>query len=68
MDISSLSSVSQASAQQSLQRLHAKPIIPSQSQLDAGGMPTSPVDPGTEIKVSQAMAGSNRGQLLNKVV
>jgi hypothetical protein len=64
------SSVSQAAAaaQQSLQKLHAKPVIPSQSQIGASGLPNSPLEPETAVKVGQVMAGAGRGSLLNKVV
>jgi hypothetical protein len=62
------SSVSQAVAQQPLQRLHAAPVIPSQRQLGQDGLPTSPFEPATAVKVGQAMAGAGRGHLLNKVV
>jgi hypothetical protein len=62
------SSVSQAAAQQSLQRLHAAPVIPSQRQIGQNGLPTSPIEPETAVKVGQVMAGAGRGHLLNKVV
>jgi hypothetical protein len=65
-------SVSQAgaqlAAQQSLQRLHATPVIPSQRQIGASGMPNSPFEPSSAVKVGQVMAGSTaRGHLLNTV-
>jgi hypothetical protein len=63
------SSVTQAAAaQQSLQRLHATPVIPSTRQTGQNGLPTSPLEPETAVKVGQVMAGAGRGHLLNKVV
>jgi hypothetical protein len=62
------SSVTQAASQQSLQRLHATPVIPSQRQTGKTGLPTSPLEPETAVKVGQVMAGAGRGHLLNKVV
>jgi len=51
---------------QTLQRLHATPVIPSQRQIGASGLPTSPLEPATAVKVGQVIAGAGRGHLLDK--
>jgi len=67
MNTASVSQAGAAFAQQSLQRLHATPVIPSQRQTGASGLPNSPLEPSSAVKVGQTLASSGRGSLLNEV-
>ena len=65
MDTSGISSLA---AQHPLQRLHATPVIPTQQLTTGAGLPASPIEPASAVKIGQAMAQSGRGHLLNKIV
>jgi hypothetical protein len=62
------STIQSIGSQHPLQRLHATPVIPSQSQIGAVGLPNSPIEPESAVKIGQVIAGTGRGQLLNKLV